>query len=80
MPYLLNAVYLALLVLLSPYLLWKAIRTGKYTRGFSQKFLGRVPRREGDSPCVWLHAVSVGEVNLLAPLLAELRRRHPGWD
>ena len=34
--------------------------------------LGLVPRRAGNRPCVWLHAVSVGEVNLLQPLLAQL--------
>jgi 3-deoxy-D-manno-octulosonic-acid transferase len=29
---------------------------------------------------VWLHAVSVGEVNLLAPLLAEIARQEPSWE
>ena len=39
--------------------------------------LGRVPVRAGNAPCVWLHAVSVGEVNLLGVLIKELRRRRP---
>ncbi len=30
-----------------------------------------------ERPCVWFHAVSVGEVNLLATLLAEIRERRP---
>ena len=29
---------------------------------------------------MWFHAVSVGEVNLLAPLLAEIRRSRPDWE
>lgn len=77
MPYLLNAVYLLVLTLATPWLLWKAIRTGKYGQGLAAKFLGRVPCRVGDGPCVWFHAVSVGEVNLLGPLLEELGQRRP---
>jgi 3-deoxy-D-manno-octulosonic-acid transferase len=75
--YLLNIVYLLLIALASPWLVYSAIRKGKYRAGFAQKFLGRVPQQTSDRPCVWLHAVSVGEVNLLATLLAELDRRRP---
>lgn len=77
MAYLLNLVYLGLLVALSPWLVYAAVRQGKYRRGWPEKLLGRVPIRAGDRPCVWLHAVSVGEVNLLGTLIAELARRRP---
>lgn len=80
MPYLLNLVYILLLIVLSPYLVYQAIRKGKYREGFAAKFLGRVPSREGDATCVWLHAVSVGEVNLLAPILKEIARQRPDWE
>jgi len=80
MPYLLNVLYLALLVAAFPWLAWQAIRKGKYREGFAAKFLGRVPSRSSDRRCVWFHAVSVGEVNLLAPLLAALAQRRPEWD
>jgi 3-deoxy-D-manno-octulosonic-acid transferase len=80
MSYLLNCVYLTLVVLASPWLLVSAIRKGKYREGFAAKWLGRVPLRESRRPCVWLHAVSVGEVNLLAPLLAGLEARYSGWE
>jgi 3-deoxy-D-manno-octulosonic-acid transferase len=79
MPYLLNVVYLLLLVVGSPWLLYQAISKGKYREGYAAKFFGRVPVRHGDEPCVWLHAVSVGEVNLLGPLLGRLERQYPGW-
>jgi 3-deoxy-D-manno-octulosonic-acid transferase len=79
-PYLLNLVYLLLILLALPWLVWQSIRKGKYREGFAAKFLGLAPRRESGRPCVWLHAVSVGEVNLLAPLLAALPRRRPDWD
>ena len=35
-PYLLNLIYLTLLCALSPYLLWAAVRKGKYRTGYSQ--------------------------------------------
>ena len=80
MPYLLDLLYLALIFLALPWLAWQSVRKGKYREGFAAKFLGRVPRREGDRPCVWFHAVSVGEVNLLAPLLDAAGRRRPEWE
>ena len=36
------------------------------------------PRRE--KTCLWLHAVSVGEVNLLAPLLKRIEQERPEWE
>jgi 3-deoxy-D-manno-octulosonic-acid transferase len=80
MSYVLNICYVALLVVASPWLLWTAVRRGKYREGYAQKLLGLVPRREGSAPCVWLHAVSVGEVNLLGVLVKELRRRRPDLE
>lgn len=80
MPYLLNAVYLLLLAALSPWILWTALRKGKYREGFAAKLWGQVPAREGDRRCVWFHAVSVGEVNLIQTLVAELARRRPDWE
>lgn len=77
---LLDLVYLAALVLCSPWLLWRAATTGRYREGYAEKLLGRVPMRRGDRPCVWFHAVSVGEVNLLAPLLADIAERFSNWQ
>jgi 3-deoxy-D-manno-octulosonic-acid transferase len=76
MPWLLNILYVVLLTLASPWLLWQGWRKGKYREGFAEKFLGRVPKRDSQKRCVWLHAVSVGEVNLLGTLIEEFRRRH----
>lgn len=76
----LNAAYLAALLVASPAIAWAAWRTGKYREGYACKLRGRVPKRKGDRRCVWLHAVSVGEVNLLGVLIAEARRRWPDGD
>ena len=80
MRFLLNLIYLLLIGLTSPWLVYAAVRHGKYREGFGQKILGLVPRRDGDRACVWLHAVSVGEVNLLGTLLREIQRKHPDWQ
>ncbi len=78
--WLLNVVYLAVIAVCSPLIIWQVFRTGKYRKGYREKILGLVPRRNGNAPCVWLHAVSVGEVNLLAILLRDLRAAHPNWQ
>jgi 3-deoxy-D-manno-octulosonic-acid transferase len=80
MPYLLNVIYAALLLLAAPWLAWQTARTGKYRDGWPAKLFGQVPLRKSDSRCVWIHAVSLGEVSLIGSLVAELRRRHPDWD
>src|SRR5262245_49040517 len=82
MPYLLNFVYLLVIAAASPWLLWSAWRHGKYRQGFREKFLGLVPERRileraGDEACIWIHAVSVGEVLLVGTLIKELRRARP---
>ena len=80
MPYLLNLAYLLLLVLVSPWILYRAIRQGKYRQGIAARLLGQAPSRSGEQPCLWLHAVSVGEVNLIQPLLAGIEQQHPDWQ
>ena len=76
MRYLLNFIYLLLTLAVSPWLLWAAIRHGKYRDGLSAKLLGLVPNlSKADGPRVWIHAVSVGEVNLIATVLNRLRSR-----
>ncbi len=77
---LLNIIYLLALVLALPWLLWQRLRHGKYREGWPARFLGKIPRRASRARCLWLHAVSVGEVNLLAPILARFERLHPDWE
>ncbi len=78
MCHVLNLVYIALLILVSPWLAYQSLRTGKYRQGAAAKFLGRVACVRQDRPIVWLHAVSVGEVNLLQTVLADLEKRLAG--
>ena len=80
MPYLLDLIYLLLILVASPWLLWQALRKGKYREGYAAKFLGRVPQCDSTCKRIWLHAVSVGEVNLLAPLIQEIAHKRPDWE
>ena len=77
MPWLLNCAYLVVLSLISPWLIYRALRTGRYRRGLRAKLFGL---RQTLSPgAVWFHGVSVGEVHLLRQVVAAFRRRYPDW-
>ena len=75
-----NLVVKALFLIALPYLLAQVIFSGKKRGMFLQK-LGFVPREVGaDSkgePRIWIHAVSMGEVSAVHPLVKELRARYP---
>lgn len=80
MAHALDFLYVCLLVAWSPVLLCKVRKYAAYRDGWREKLLGRAPRRIGNRPCLWFHAVSVGEVMLLRPIIRELSRRRPDWD
>ena len=79
----LNLVYILALAAAFPFLFYRAARHKKYRDGWGQKFLGLVPKLaspEAGRTRLWLHAVSVGEVNLLKPIVAEIDRTRPDWE
>lgn len=80
MSYLFNLAYLLLVIAISPWLAYQAWTKGKYREGWKAKLLGQVPRCDSRRYRVWLHAVSVGEVNLLVPLVREIQIRQPQWE
>ena len=68
------AVYLAAPII-SAMFLWRGLRDRSYWQNFSERF-GFGARLAPNG--VWLHAVSVGEVQACAPLVSALYQRHPG--
>lgn len=79
----LNGLYVAVLSMLSPVVLFRMIRHGRYRRGIGQKLFGlsesAAARLRGEhEETIWLHAVSVGEVNLLPELVRRLSLRVNG--
>jgi 3-deoxy-D-manno-octulosonic-acid transferase len=56
--------------------LWRGLRDPSYREGLAERF-GLGPAIPG-SP-IWIHAVSVGEVQAAQPLIAQLQKRHPQY-
>jgi 3-deoxy-D-manno-octulosonic-acid transferase len=68
----------AFFLVISPYLLYQAVRYRKYIHSLRQR-MGYLPMSfnvDGDQS-IWIHAVSVGEVLTARALLPELRERYP---
>ena len=57
------------------YLIWRGLRQGEYFDRWSERFA--FYSGDGLEGCLWIHAVSVGEVNAAVPLLEALRSRYP---
>ncbi|MDR1957505.1 MAG: 3-deoxy-D-manno-octulosonic acid transferase [Planctomycetaceae bacterium] len=73
--------YLLFLLTISPVIFYRVLVLGKYRDGLGEKFLGHVPiLPEPSGKRIWFHAVSVGEVNLLRPLIRMISIRCPDWE
>jgi 3-deoxy-D-manno-octulosonic-acid transferase len=81
MRFLLDAVYLLGLLVLSPWLGYKILTTAKSRRGLWAKLTGRaVLRPDSGRTVAWFHGVSVGEIHLLGTIVTAFRTRHPDWQ
>ena len=73
-----SLISLFVLVVVSPYFVYQALRHNKYVGSLGQR-LGYLPvsfNLDGDES-IWVHAVSVGEVLAARPLISELGRQYP---
>ncbi|MEM0926074.1 MAG: 3-deoxy-D-manno-octulosonic acid transferase [Planctomycetota bacterium] len=79
-----NVIYLFLLLLASPVIVYRSWKHGRYRRGIREKLFGVSANHpaghsmQGEDDCLWVHAVSVGEVNLVRPLVDHLRAERQG--
>jgi len=75
-----NFVYNVLLYLAAPFAilvqLWRSLRDPSYRDRIGER-LGFGAAVAG--PTIWIHAVSVGEVQAAQPLVAQFRKRHPRY-
>ncbi len=77
--YVFYSLLLACAALLSlPWWIIQMLRLGKYRSGLAER-LGFVPNRLNDAQpgCIWVHAVSVGEVLAVSQLISELQAQNP---
>ncbi|MBN2212089.1 MAG: 3-deoxy-D-manno-octulosonic acid transferase [Sedimentisphaerales bacterium] len=51
----------------------------RYRTGWKERF-GFVRPRHNDRPCIWIHAVSMGEINAISTLVEQLRRVIPEFE
>lgn len=75
-----NILFLAGFLLSSPYYFWRMYRRGNWREGFFQRFGwydSKLKQAITNRQVLWLHAVSVGEVNICTQLIRALEQRLP---
>jgi 3-deoxy-D-manno-octulosonic-acid transferase len=75
-----NILFLFFFVVSAPYYFWRMRRRGNWRPGFAQRFAryhSELKQALTNRHIVWIHAVSVGEVNLCTQLIRALEPRAP---
>jgi 3-deoxy-D-manno-octulosonic-acid transferase len=79
MRFILDLLYLLAGAAYSPVVIYRAVRHNRYRTGWAQRF-GKISRRSPARKCIWLHAVSVGEVNAAKTIVQELESTFGGYE
>ncbi|MGD0571924.1 MAG: 3-deoxy-D-manno-octulosonic acid transferase [Sedimentisphaerales bacterium] len=79
MTVLIDIAYLIALLAVSPMAIYRMLRYGRYRAGWANRF-GKISRKRPDKKCIWIHAVSVGEVNATTTLIRELEAKFPDYE
>src|SRR3954447_5063308 len=75
-----NILFLIFFVLSSPYYFFRMQRRGNWKKGFSQRFGeydNKIKQSITNRHVLWMHAVSVGEMNVCVELIRALEPRLP---
>jgi len=75
-----NILFMVFFGLAAPYYFWRLRRRGDWVRDFGQRFAiydASIKQALTNRDRIWLHAVSVGEVNLCTQLIRALDQRAP---
>ena len=70
----LNLLYIIVSLLYSPVIIYRAIKHKRYRDGWAQRF-GKISRENPGKKCIWIHAVSVGEVNAARTVIKKLKSK-----
>jgi len=80
MRFLIDCIYLLAALAITPTVVYRMVRYGRYRAGWSNRF-GRITRKDPAlKKCIWLHAVSLGEVNAAKTLVEELENRFSDFE
>ena len=73
--------YNVFLIAVSPFIILILLAKKRSRRGFFQR-IGWVPKKTDSlkPPVLWIHAVSLGEVVAVVPLVKALQERYPNWS
>lgn len=63
--------------MVSPYLVYRLATTPRWRVGWDERIALTVPPVPSGSPSLWIHAVSVGEVIAVSPLVMRVRECYP---
>lgn len=80
MIFIIDFIYLLVAVAIAPVVVYRMIRYGRYRAGWSNRFGYIVRKDPALKKCIWLHAVSVGEVNATRTIVQELENRFPDFE
>ena len=75
MRFILDCIYLLAAAAVTPMVVYRMVRYKRYRAGWANRF-GKIIRKDPAlRKCIWIHAVSVGEVNATKTLVAELENK-----
>ncbi|MBN1457643.1 MAG: 3-deoxy-D-manno-octulosonic acid transferase [Sedimentisphaerales bacterium] len=79
MKFVIDLFYLLAIILISPKVIYRMIFHERYRGGFRDRF-GCIKRLSPDKKSIWIHAVSVGEVNATRTIVARLKQVLPDHE
>ncbi|MEE9370724.1 MAG: 3-deoxy-D-manno-octulosonic acid transferase [Sedimentisphaerales bacterium] len=80
MRFITDFIYLLIAIGISPVVVYRMVRYGRYRKGWPNRF-GKIFRKDPAlRKCIWLHAVSVGEVNATKTIIRELEDKFSEYE
>ncbi len=79
MKYLMDLIYIVAAAGYSPVIVYRRLKYGRYRTGWQNRF-GKIIRKHPDKKCIWIHAVSVGEVNATRTIVDELSKKFSQYE
>jgi len=68
-----DLIYLLIAAGISPLVVYRMLRHKRYRAGWANRF-GKISRKNPGKKCIWIHAVSVGEVNATGTIIDQLKK------